>query len=351
MILLFKQTATQEQLTSAFEQLDRLGLNWKHLLGSGSNFVIVLDDVSTVPSHHFSKLPGLEKVIRVKPQYSLALKNGSAPIEVGNVTIGSAARPVVIAGPCSVEGAAHVVHVARAVKEAGAVMLRGGAYKPRTSPYDFQGLGIEGMKYLAAARQASGLPVVSEVMSPEQVEPAMEFIDMFQIGARNMYNYELLKEVGRTRLPVLLKRGMSATIQEWLSAAEYIMIEGNMQVVLCERGIRTFETHTRNTLDLSAVAALKSMTPLPVLVDPSHATGRPELIRPMARAAIACGADGLLIEVHENPCDALSDGEQAITPDALRAIVDDCNKIYDLLHAEDQIINCHPATVPTAHKV
>jgi 3-deoxy-7-phosphoheptulonate synthase len=227
-----------------------------------------------------------------------------------------------------VENRDHALDVARHVRDAGARMLRGGAFKPRTSPYDFQGLGVRGLEYLAEAKRATGLPVVSEVMSPEQIEQAEPFVDVFQIGARNMFNYELLKEVGRTRRPVLLKRGFSATIQEFLSAAEYILLEGNLQVILCERGIRTFETHTRNTLDLSAVAALKALTPLPVIVDPSHGTGRAELIRPLSRAAIACGADGLLIEVHESPCEALSDGDQAITSAALREIVSDVHKIH-----------------------
>ncbi len=209
--------------------------------------------------------------------------------------------------------------------------MRGGAYKPRTSPYDFQGLGLDGFKFLYEAKQLTGLPIVSEVMSAKQIELAEPFVDIFQIGARNMYNYELLKEVGRTRRPVLLKRGLTATIQELLCAAEYILLEGNTQVILCERGIRTFETHTRNTLDLSAVAVLKSLVPLPVIVDPSHGTGRRELIRPMSRAAIACGADGLLIEVHDHPCDALSDGDQAITSATLKEIIADVHKIHSAL--------------------
>jgi 3-deoxy-7-phosphoheptulonate synthase len=304
--------------------------------------LVILDDVSTMPTHVFSQLPGVEKVIRTQPQCSLVLKDGIPAVSVGGrLAIGGNCRPVVIAGPCSVEGQAHVLQVARAVKDCGADMLRGGAFKPRTSPYEFQGLGKDALKYLAEARTATGLPVVSEVMSAEQVELAEPFVDMFQIGARNMYNYELLREVGRTQRPVLLKRGMSATIQELLNAAEYILLEGNMQVVLCERGIRTFETYTRNTLDLSAVVALKSMTPLPVIVDPSHATGRRDLIRPLSRAAIACGADGLLIEVHETPCHALSDGEQAVTSSTLREIIQDVQAIHGVLTRD-----MAPPTVP-----
>lgn len=255
---------------------------------------------------------------------------------VGDVTIGGG-MPVVIAGPCSIESREHALQSARTVRAAGARMMRGGAFKPRTSPYDFQGLGQEGLEYLLEAKRLTGLPIVSEVMSAEQVEQAMSFVDVFQIGARNMYNYELLKEVGRTRKPVLLKRAMSATIHELLNSAEYILLEGNSQVILCERGIRTFETHTRNTLDLSAVAALKTMTPLPVIVDPSHGTGRPELIRPLSRAAIACGADGLLIEVHDQPCSAMSDGDQAISSATLREIIADVHKIHDAFLSEQPL--------------
>jgi 3-deoxy-7-phosphoheptulonate synthase len=249
---------------------------------------------------------------------------------VGSLQVGAGA-PVVIAGPCSVESREHVLEAARCVKAAGAKMLRGGAFKPRTSPYDFQGLGKEALLYLREASDLTGLPVVSEVMSAEHIEMAEPFVDVFQIGARNMQNFELLKEVGRTRRPVLLKRGMSASILEFLNAAEYILLGGNTQVILCERGIRTFETYTRNTLDLSAVAALKSLTSLPVIVDPSHGTGRADLIRPLSRAAIACGADGLLIEVHEQACEAKSDGAQAITSAALREIISDVHKIHSAL--------------------
>jgi 3-deoxy-7-phosphoheptulonate synthase len=330
LILVFKSAAVDQQLSVAQEQLDRLGFTFKLVRTASGCLLIVLDDVSTVPTHIFSQLPGVDKVLRVAPQCSLVLKNGLTAVPVGRVMVGGD-RPTIIAGPCSVDGQAQLMHLAHAVKDAGAQMLRGGAFKPRTSPYDFQGLGQEGLTYLAAARAATGLPVVSEIMSAEQIEAALPFVDLLQIGARNMYNYDLLKEAGRTRRPVLLKRGLSATLQEFVNAAEYIMLQGNMQVILCERGIRTFETHTRNTLDLSAVAALKTMTPLPVLVDPSHGTGRRELVRAMSRAAIACGADGLIIEVHQQPNLALSDGDQAITPDALRSIVADAVRIRAVL--------------------
>lgn len=330
MILLFKGRSGEKNAAGAQEKLDQLGLKSQIFVGADTTMVAVLDDVSTMPSHLFSQLPGCDKVVRTQSQCSLVFKEGAPSVQVGSrLTIGGNSKPVVIAGPCSVEGQTQVLNLAKAVKDSGADMLRGGAFKPRSSPYDFQGLGEDGLKYLAEARAATGLPVVSEVMSIEQVALAEPYVDMFQIGARNMYNYDLLREVGRSRRPVLLKRGMSATIQEFLNAAEYILLEGNMQVILCERGIRTFETHTRNTLDLGAVAALKAMTPLPVIVDPSHATGRRELIRPMSRAAIACGADGLLIEVHESPEQALSDGEQAITPTLLRDIIKDMQIIHE----------------------
>lgn len=330
MILVFKSGVLEQQLAASQQQLDRLGFTFKVVRTAGSCLFIVMDDVSTVPSHIFSQLPGVDKAIRISPQCSLVFKNGISSIPVRGLSIGGT-QPIVIAGPCSVEGSAQLAHLALAVKDAGAQMLRGGAFKPRTSPYDFQGLGQAALEYLAEARQTTGMPIVSEIMTPSQIEQAFDFVDVFQIGARNMYNYDLLKELGRARKPVLLKRAMSATLQEFVSAAEYIMLQGNLQVILCERGIRTFETYTRNTLDLNAVAALKTMTPLPVLVDPSHGTGRRDLVRAMSRAAIACGADGLIIEVHEQPNAALSDGEQAVTPAALKAIIQDMKRIHSAL--------------------
>ena len=230
-------------------------------------------------------------------------------------------RAVIMAGPCSVESREQILAAARAVKAAGADMLRGGAYKPRTSPYDFQGLGEQALEWLAEARRATGLPVVTEVVSPEDVELVGEHADLLQVGARNMQNYALLKKLAAAPWPVLLKRGPSATIQEWLLAAEYLLAGGNPNVVLCERGIRTFETAMRNTLDLAAVALLKELTHLPVIVDPSHATGRRSLVAPASRAALAIGADGLLIEVHPSPQEALSDGAQSLAPEEFRALM------------------------------
>jgi len=233
-------------------------------------------------------------------------------IRVGEIGFGE--DFVVIAGPCSVESERQTVEIAQAVKQGGADMLRGGAFKPRTSPYNFQGLGLKGLKILEKAREMTGLPIVSEVLDTRDVSWMCEYVDVLQVGARNMQNFSLLKEVGKTTRPVLLKRGMHSTISEWLNCAEYILNEGNPNIILCERGIRTFETYTRNTLDLSAVAAAKELTFLPVIVDPTHGTGKVSLISPMSLAAVACGADGLIVEVHNHPEAALSDKEQALTP-------------------------------------
>ena len=229
---------------------------------------------------------------------------------------------VVIAGPCSVESEAQTIETAHAVKAAGANMLRGGAFKPRTSPYAFQGLGLNGLKILAKARQETGLPIVTEVIDPRDVSWVAEFADVLQIGTRNMQNYSLLKEVGKSNRPVLLKRGMYSTLEEWLNCAEYVLSEGNPEVILCERGIRTFEKYTRNTLDLSAVPAIKELTHLPIIIDPTHSTGRLSLIAPMSLAAVAAGADGLIIEVHNNPQEALCDADQALTPDVFAGLME-----------------------------
>jgi 3-deoxy-7-phosphoheptulonate synthase len=239
-------------------------------------------------------------------------------VAVGSVRFGEGL--VIIAGPCSVESEEQTLAIARAVKAGGAHMIRGGVFKPRTSPYAFQGLGLKGLKILKKAKEETGLPVVSEVLDTRDVSWMSEYVDVLQIGARNMQNFSLLKEVGKSRKPVLLKRGMYSTLSEWLNCAEYILKEGNSQVVLCERGIRTFETYTRNTLDLSAVPALKELTHLPVIVDPAHGTGRLSLIPPMSLAAVAAGADGIIVEVHDNPSAALSDGDQSLTPDQFCAL-------------------------------
>lgn len=240
-------------------------------------------------------------------------------VQVGHVAVGR--DLVVIAGPCSVESEAQALETAEAVAAAGADMLRGGAFKPRTSPYAFQGMGLAGLKILEKAKKATGLPIVTEVIDPRDVSWVAEFADVLQIGTRNMQNYALLKEVGRAGRPVLLKRGMYSTLEEWLNCAEYILSEGNPDVILCERGIRTFETYTRNTLDLSAVPAIRELTHLPIIVDPTHSTGRLSLIGPMSLASVAAGADGLIIEVHRNPAEALCDADQALTPEMFSSIM------------------------------
>lgn len=336
MILILKKSASQEQVEQVISRLELLNLSAQLISCGQTPTVAIEDDVSKIASHVFSQIPGVDKVIRVQSQAKLSLTSEFQPISVGShdseIQIGSGLEPVFAAGPCSVEGQAQILRNARLAKEAGAQILRGGAYKPRSSPYEFQGLGAEGLRYLHEAKKASGLPVLSEVTSPAQVEEAESYVDILQVGARNMYNYELLKELGNSRLPVLLKRAMSATISEWLNAAEYMVSAGNQKIILCERGIRTFETQTRNTIDLNAVAVLKRSSTLPVFVDPSHGTGRADLVADLARAAIACGADGLVIEVHENPAASISDREQAISPEAFKAIVDDCRRIHAALN-------------------
>ena len=249
--------------------------------------------------------------------------------QVGNIRIGR--DFVLIAGPCSVEDEEHTLNIATAVKKAGANMLRGGAFKPRTSPYSFQGLGLKGLKILKKAQELTGMPIVSEVLDPRDVSWMCDYVDILQIGARNMQNFSLLKEVGKAERPVLLKRGMYSTISEWLSCAEYILKEGNSDVILCERGIRTFETYSRNTLDLSAVPAVKELSHLPIIVDPTHATGRVSLIPPMSLAAVVSGADGLIIEVHDNLEEALSDKDQALTPESFAELADKIFRLRDFM--------------------
>lgn len=274
-------------------------------------------------------LAGVEKTISVTAGYKLVsseFKNEDTVIDIGGVLVG-AQNLVIMAGPCAVESRAQLLESARIVKEAGAQFLRGGAYKPRTSPYSFQGLEEKGLEMLAEARAVTGLKVVTEVVDIQSVSVVSAYADVLQIGARNMQNFQLLKAVGKSGMPVLLKRGIAATINEWLHAAEYIMSEGNYNVMFCERGIRTFEDYTRNTLDLSAVAALKNISHLPVIVDPSHGTGLWKLVRPMAKAAIAGGADGLMIEVHPNPAEALSDGNQSLTPENFHMLMNEVGTV------------------------
>ncbi len=267
----------------------------------------------------------------VMKNLKLAALSGSARtvVQVGDVKVGQGFT--VIAGPCGVESEEQTLETARAVKEAGADMLRGGAFKPRTSPYAFQGLGLKGLKILEKARDETGLPIVTEVIDTRDVSWVCEYADVLQIGARNMQNFSLLKEVGKANKPVLLKRGMYSTLEEWLNCAEYILNEGNPDVILCERGIRTFETYTRNTLDLSAVPAVKELTHLPIITDPTHGTGRLSLITPMSLASVACGADGIIVEVHRNPAEALSDKDQALTPPQFKEMLGKVRKLHGMM--------------------
>ncbi len=335
MILVLRPDATEHLIEQIRSKLAEYNLDSQSLRSSERTIIMVQSDTGALPTHIFQQLDGVEKVVNLSSRTPLVADPKLGRIDFDNsldqCRFVPENTPTIIAGPCSIEGQEKIIELAKALKAAGATMLRGGAFKPRTSPYDFSGLGKAGLEYLREARQITKLPIVSEVMSAEQVEIAEPLIDMFQIGARNMYNYELLKEVGKSQKPVLLKRAMSATIDEFLQAAEYILLQGNLQVALCERGIRSFETRTRNTLDLSAVPLLKDLTSLPVIVDPSHGTGRRDLVQRMSRAAIACGADGVMLEVHISPDQSISDSDQSIDIYTLQAIVADLGKIHAAL--------------------
>ncbi|MCP4024635.1 MAG: 3-deoxy-7-phosphoheptulonate synthase [Desulfobacteraceae bacterium] len=316
MILVLDSDITQTQKDKIRNMLSDDGCITREITESGRNVIGIIGN-NKKSATDFSSLQGVKEVVPIKTSYKLVsrdLKKGDTKVKVGNVVVGGD-RIVVIAGPCAVESREQSLAIAQEVKKYGAVLFRGGAYKPRSSPYSFQGLEEEGLKILAEVREKTGLGVVTEITSPTQADLMMKYIDVVQVGARNMQNFELLKCVGRMGKPVVLKRGLASTIEEWLMSAEYIMAEGNNNVILCERGIRTFEPYTRNTLDLSAIPVLKKLTHLPIVIDPSHATGIREKVSPMARAAVAAGADALMIEVHNNPDQALSDGPQSLYPD------------------------------------
>jgi 3-deoxy-7-phosphoheptulonate synthase len=331
-IIVLKPEATDEEIQNIIKKLEQKGFKTTLSRGAERTIIGVIGDTSKITEEEeetFRVMPGVENVMRILKPYKVASKDFKKTptlIEVKGHVIGGN-KVHVMAGPCSVEGKEMIIDIAKKVKEAGATFLRGGAYKPRTSPYSFQGLGEEGLIYLKEASEKTGLPVVTELMDPRDLDLFVKYVDIIQIGARNMQNFRLLLEVGSVNKPVLLKRGLSATIKEWLMSAEYILSRGNPNVILCERGIRTFETATRNTLDLSAVPVLKQMTHLPVVVDPSHGVGKWDLVPSMAKAAIAAGADGLLIEVHHNPQEALSDGEQSLKPDAFKALMEELKPI------------------------
>lgn len=315
MIIVMKPHAAESSIKAITDYIQESGL-YAHLSrGTEVTIIGVVGDKNRLSTENLISFKDVDRIVPVTEPYKLANKKfhpEPSTVRVGNTAIGPGTLTV-MAGPCAVEGEEQLLGVARAVKAAGATILRGGAYKPRTSPYSFQGLEEEGLRYMQLAGKETGLATVCEVVSHESLEAAVKYVDMIQIGARNMQNFQLLREAGRSGLPVLLKRGLAATIDEWLNAAEYIIAEGNPNVVLCERGIRTYETSTRNTLDLSAVPVIRAKSHLPIIVDPSHATGVRAYVEPLAKAAVACGADGLMIEVHNDPEHALSDGPQSLT--------------------------------------
>jgi 3-deoxy-7-phosphoheptulonate synthase len=324
MIIITQPTVTDAQIDHIVARIEEFGLRSQVIRGETRVVIGVIGPDELVREKPLGAIPGVESVVPVMKPYKLvAQENGSLPppVSIGDVKIGSGQRVVLISGPCSVESKERLLKIANAVKEAGARVLRGGAFKPRTSPYSFQGLGEDGLRYLAQARAATGLPIITEIMDTRDLERVEQYADCLQIGSRNMQNFALLKEVGRSRLPVMLKRGFSATINDLLLSAEYILSEGNPRVLLCERGIRTFETMTRNTLDLNAVPILKAKTRLPVVVDPTHGIGLRDFVPQMSLAAVAAGADGLMIEVHDDPERARSDGEQALRPEAFADLV------------------------------
>ncbi len=324
MILIMKQGFTQEQLQEAIHAMEDGGVKVMVSKGSETTILGAEGNSARLDEEKLGQLAGVERVMRVTEPFKKANRKyhpDDSVIDIGcGVKVGGK-KLTVIAGPCSVEGEEQIVGIAKSVKASGATALRGGAYKPRTSPYSFQGMGVEGVRMLLDAKEATGMPIVTELMSSDQLPFFEECVDVIQIGARNMQNFDLLKKVGKCSKPVLLKRGLSSTIEEWLMSAEYIMAGGNNNVILCERGIRTFETYTRNTLDLSAVLAVKQLSHLPIVVDPSHACGKAWMVERMALAAIAAGADGLLIEVHNDPQNAWCDGAQSITPAQFDALM------------------------------
>ena len=323
MVIVMRAGASQKEIDAVAARVKADGFGTQLVQGTERTIVCVLGDGRPVDQHKYDVMAGVEKTTRILQPFKLTSRTASAgdsTLQLNGARIGDK-QIVVMAGPCSIESRTQMLEPAHAVKEAGAVALRGGAFKPRTSPYSFQGMGEEGLQILAEAREQTGLPVITEVMSSEQVPIVTKYADVLQIGARNMKNYELLRSVGRTRHPIVLKRGLMSTIEELLMSAEYILSEGNRNVMLCERGIRTFETYTRNTTDINAIPVLKEMTHLPVILDPSHSVGKWAYVTAVARAGVAAGADGLLVEVHNEPDTALSDGAQSLKPERFAELV------------------------------
>ena len=336
MVIVMKPGTPEQEWKKIKENLEGRGYQINEIVGSGQTILGVIGDTSALDMNMLKVNECVDKVMRVQEPFKRANRSfhpEDSVIDVSGVKIGGR-KLTVIAGPCSVENEKQIVGVAKSVKLAGATLLRGGAFKPRTSPYSFQGLKEEGLDLLKIARKETGLPIVTEIMSARMLERFVEDVDLIQVGARNMQNFELLKELGRTNVPVLLKRGLSATIEEWLMAAEYIMAGGNDNVILCERGIRTFETYTRNTLDLSAIPAVKKLSHLPVIVDPSHAAGLWWMVEPMTKAAVAAGADGLIIEVHNDPEHALCDGTQSHKPERFARLMGELSGIAKIVGRE-----------------
>jgi len=333
MLIVMKADATDSQVDAVLRVIEELGFKAHPMPGTTRTAIGITGNPSAIDPSHFENLAGVAEAIRVSKPYKLItldLRPERTVVRIGDATIGGD-ELAIIAGPCAIESRAQAFAIAEAVRRSGARFFRGGAFKPRTSPYAFQGLGEEGLKILADVREVYGLKIVTEALDEAGVDLVERYGDMIQIGARNMQNFTLLRRAGKARIPVLLKRGLSATLDEWLLAAEYIMAEGNYQVVLCERGIRTFAQHTRNTLDLAAVTAAKRISHLPVIVDPSHGTGKNFMVTPLARAGVAVGADGLIIEVHDQPEHALSDGAQALTLDQYEQMVAEVRSIHEVI--------------------
>ncbi len=337
MIISMKKGAPQEEINKLVRSFEEMGLSVTAIYGEDYNVFGLVGDTTRVDETQIAVNPYVDTVTRVSAPYKKVNRlfhPEDSVIDCGGVRIGGQEKIAMIAGPCSVEGLEPIVETAKAVKAAGATMLRGGAYKPRTSPYAFQGLGTEGILDLVEAKKATGLPIVSELMAIEHLDEFVEHVDLIQVGARNMQNFDLLKALGKTNKPVLLKRGLANTMEEWLMSAEYIMAGGNENVILCERGIRTFEKYTRNTLDLSVIPIVKEKTHLPIVIDPSHATGDWRLVESMSLAAVAAGADGLIIEVHPCPERAWSDGAQSLTPEHYASLVKKARRIAAVIDRE-----------------
>ena len=333
MVIVMNQNASQKEIDELSGMLSQLGLGLHISKGTERTIIGIIGDKRILADIPIELMPGVDRIVPIVESFKLVgktFKPEATIINIKGVEIGGPALTI-IAGPCAVESRKQLLETARGIKASGAQFLRGGAYKPRTSPYSFQGLEKEGFEILASAKEETGLLIVSEIISTSSIDLAYKYVDMIQIGARNMQNFQLLREVGRSGIPVLLKRGIAATIEEWLNAAEYIMNEGNYNILLCERGIRTFETATRNTLDISAVPVVKNVSHLPIIVDPSHGTGKWRLVAPMSRAAIAAGADGLMIEVHPNPKAALSDGSQSLNIENFSLLMDEIKKLANLM--------------------